>query len=156
MKLQYKKVFAVLAAMCITCCSMVTSFDRHSTPFTVEAKTLSEINAEKDDTQKQIDAKQAELEQIARQIDNQEAYQKTLQEKIDLINAKMLLIDTQIQSLQSDIAAKQAEITTLEAQIVQQQADIDKGLEEFKQRIRTIYMHGNNSMLSALVGATDF
>ena len=36
------------------------------------------------------------------------------------------------------------------------QDDIDIGLEEFKSRLRAMYVSGNDSLASALVGATDF
>ena len=36
------------------------------------------------------------------------------------------------------------------------EADIEIGLEEFKLRLRAMYMQGSDSLASALVGATDF
>jgi len=155
MKQQVTKFFAVLSAVCLTAGSLTLS-DRYIPAPTVEAKTIAEIEAEKKEKQDEIQAKKNELESLAKDISQKEKYQETLQEEIDLINGKMLLIDTQLQNVMNEIADKQAGIDTLQIQIEQQQAAVEEGLETFKTRIRTLYVHGNDSLLSALIGATDF
>ncbi len=120
------------------------------------AKTLQEVEAEKKEKQAQIEAKQQELAALGREKEDTEEYQTALQEKIDLINGKMALIDAQIQSLNTEIADKQSGVAGLESKIAQQQEAVDEGLEVFKARIRSLYIHGNDSILSALVGSSDF
>lgn len=154
MKLRF---VAVAAAICIT----AGSFLYPTSPLcpssdTAYAKTLSEIDKEKKDKQNEISAKKAELAKLQDNIEAKEKYQQTLNEEIELINYKMLLIDSQLNSLVADIDAKQTEINELELQIGDQENKIAQGLSDFKTRIRTLYIHGNDSLLSALVGATDF
>ncbi|MBR6107294.1 MAG: peptidoglycan DD-metalloendopeptidase family protein [Oscillospiraceae bacterium] len=155
MNKQVTRLFAVLAAACITAGSVI--YRAEQLPENkVEAKTLAEIEAEKKEKQAEIDRKKEELEKLQNDIGQKEAYQQTLLEEIDLINGKMFLIDTQIQNVNVEIIEKQDEIAALDADIVTQQAAVDEGTELFKQRIRVLYIYGNDSMLSALVGATDF
>ncbi|MDD5947573.1 MAG: peptidoglycan DD-metalloendopeptidase family protein [Oscillospiraceae bacterium] len=151
------KLIALLSAACIAlgCCI----FPQFTNPLhipTISAKTLEEINQEREEIRKQQEQKQQELEKLLGSIDEQEAYQAVLQEKIDLINRELSLIDQQLRSLNNDISDKESDIADLELRIADQQTDIDKGLETFKARVRTLYVHGNDSLLSALVGATDF
>ncbi|MBR6761892.1 MAG: peptidoglycan DD-metalloendopeptidase family protein [Oscillospiraceae bacterium] len=150
------KLLAVIAAICITVGCFVVPHSSLDLQHEVSAKTLAEIEAEKKEKQKLQAEKQKELDSLSKDIEDQEAYQAVLQEKIDLINEELLLIDTQLQGLNADIATKESDIAVLEGQIAAQQDSIDEGLENFKARIRTLYVHGNDSLLSALVGATDF
>lgn len=151
------KIVALLSAACILlgCCIFPQFPDWMNLP-AASAKTLDEINQEREEIRKQQEEKQKELDNLLGSIDEQEKYQTVLQQKIDLINQELSLIDQQLLSLNSDISDKESEIADLEVNITDQQTDIDKGLETFKARIRTLYVHGNDSLLSALVGATDF
>ncbi len=151
------KLIALLSAACIAlgCCIFPQLPTQLQIPI-VSAKTLDEINREKEEIRKDQEQKQKELEALLGNIEEQEAYQAVLQQKIDLINKELTLIDQQLQSLNNDINDKATDIALLEADIADQQIEIDKGLSNFKARVRTLYMHGNDSLLSALVGATDF
>ena len=153
--LNWKRTLAVIAAITVTV-GTISFRDTVLQRDLVYAKTISEIEAEKKEHQEKIQQKKAEADALAKDISRQEEYQKALQDEIDLINSKMYLIDTQIQSISAEMEEKQAQITELESMIAVQQAETEKGLEDFKARIRTLYVHGNDSLLSALVGATDF
>ncbi len=122
----------------------------------VSAKTSKELEAEKNAKQAEIEKKQAELKELSNSIQQKEQYEQVLQEEISLINSKMGLIDTQLTSLNSEIENKVVEIAKLEIDIAQQEEKVDEGLSDFKARIRNLYVHGNDSLLEALVGATDF
>lgn len=157
MKLKNTRWIALISAACIGLgCCVFPQLTEHRHEHLVSAKTLEEIDAEKEEIRKQQQEKQDQLNTLVNDIERQEAYQQVLQEKIDLINSELTLIDQQLQSLTADINTKSEEIALLESDIADQQAEIDKGLSNFKARIRTLYMHGNDSLLSALVGATDF
>lgn len=155
MKRKITKTIAVAAAICMTSCCLLAP-NRNLIPKVAFAKTLAEIEAEKKDKQFAIDQKKQELAALAADIAKKEEYQAKLQEQIDLINSKMLLIDTQLQSLNSELTNKQAEVDQLMEEIAEQENSIQIGLTEFKKRIRTLYIYGNDDLLSALVGATDF
>ena len=65
-------------------------------------------------------------------------------------------MDVQLTTINQQIANTQGEIEELEGDIAQQQIDIDQGLDSFKKRLRAMYVTGNDSLASALVGSTDF
>ena len=82
--------------------------------------------------------------------------QELLQEKINLQNENIEIVNTKINDINNKIAEKEEKINQLEIDIENKQKDIDIGLEEFKSRLRAMYISGNDSLASALVGATDF
>ena len=155
MNRQITKALAVLSAVCITAGTLMLEPGIFPEQF-AGAKTLSEIEAEKNDKQNAIEAKKQEIEKLASDISKAEQYQTALQEEIDLINGKMLLIDTQLQNVNLEVEQKTEQVAQLETDIADQQSALDDGLNAFKARIRTAYIYGNDSVLSALIGASDF
>lgn len=150
-----RKALAVLAAFILTATSLTMDVTRRPA-ITAEAKTLKEIELEKKEKQAQIDEKKAELAKLENDISKKTKYEQTLKEEIELINGKMLLIDTQMTNLIGDISDKEAEISELQTQIEEETIAVEEGMILFKKRIRTLYIHGNDSLLSALVGASNF
>ena len=155
MRKQITKLFAVLFAASITAGSVAFRSDLQPEG-KIAAKTLAQIEEEKKEKQAEIDAKKEEIEELSKNISQKDQYQKSLIQQIDLVNDKMTLIDTQIQNVNIEIYERQDELAALDQQIADQQQSVDEGIALFKQRIRTLYIYGNDSMLSALVGASDF
>lgn len=149
------KTIAVIAAVCVTAGSMSVQLTYDNAEI-ASAKTLSEIETEKKEKQALIEEKKAEVAALADDISQKEAYAAALQEEIGLMSDKMFLVDTQVQNINTEIMDTMYEINELQFQIDEQQAEVDEGLETFKARIRALYVYGNDSLLSALVGATDF
>lgn len=155
MNKQCRKALAVLSAVIVTAASL--SLEAKQNPKNVAyAKTLKEIEQEKKDKQDQIDKKKEELKALSNDLSSKSDYEKTLVEQIDLINGKMVLIDTQMTNLIGEITEKQQEIADLETKIAEEEVEVEQGLKTFKSRIRALYVHGNDSLLSALVGASSF
>ena len=125
-------------------------------PVPAEAKTLEEIEKEKKEKQEQINKKKEQLAVLADDLTKKAQYEQTLKEQIDLISGKMLLIDTQLQNLHVDMEDTEKQVAALEEQIEEQKRQVEKDRELFKKRIRAMYVHGNDGILSALVGAPSF
>lgn len=123
---------------------------------TVEAKTISDLEDEKAANEAEIKRLQEEMDSIDSDISQAEKDQELLQEKIDLQNENIEIVNTKINDINAKIAEKEEKINQLEIDIDNKQKDIDTGLEEFKSRLRAMYVSGNDSLASALVGATDF
>ena len=68
----------------------------------------------------------------------------------------MQILDEELETIKGQLYDLDIDIAQMEVTIDQQEQDIDKGLEEFKLRLRAMYINGNDSLASALVGATDF
>lgn len=150
-----------LKAMALVLCAVITAGSltcvNYGKPvIKTEAKTISDIEAEKAENQAEIDALQEQLDSLKDDVAEQEAYQEQLQEKIDLQNENIDKVNTIINDLNNKIEEKENKIDQLEKDIAQKQVDIDEGLELFKARLRAMYISGNDSLASALVGATDF
>ena len=150
-----------LKAMALVLCAVITAGSltcvNYGKPvIKTEAKTISDIEAEKAENQAEIDELQRELDSLKDDVAEQEAYQTQLQEKIDLQNKNIDNVNTIINDLNNKIEEKENKIDQLEKDIAQKQVDIDEGLELFKARLRAMYISGNDSLASALVGATDF
>lgn len=112
------------------------------------------------DTQSELEARQEEL---AAERKNVEAKLKEAEGKADEMdqyledyNRKMKLQEEQISVLDEQIDLCSQEISDLSAQVEQKQLEVDEGIEKFRKRIRALYIAGNDSYASVLVGASDF
>jgi peptidoglycan hydrolase CwlO-like protein len=139
-----KKITASALAAAVTVGVMVSS-------------GVTDISA---DTQSELEAKQAELAQQKKEIeaalaasegeaDETEKYLEEYDEKMRIQEEEIAVIDEQI-------ALYESEIEELNTQIEAKEAEIDEGIEQFRQRLRALYIAGNDSYASVLVGATDF
>ncbi|MBR3417971.1 MAG: peptidoglycan DD-metalloendopeptidase family protein [Oscillospiraceae bacterium] len=153
MDIRIKRTLAMLFAVTTAAASFSAW---QNVPAPAEAKTLEEIEKEKKEKQEQINKKKEQLAALADDLSKKAQYEQTLKEQIELINGKMLLIDTQLQNLHVDMEDTETQIAALEEQIDTQKKQVEKDRELFKKRIRAMYVHGNDGILSALVGATSF
>lgn len=150
-----------LKAMALVLCAVITAGSltcvNYGKPvIRTEAKTISDIEAEKAENQAEIDEIQKNIDSLKNDVAEEEAYQQQLQKKIDLQNENIDNVNTIINDLNNKILEKEDKISQLEKDIAQKQVDIDEGLELFKARLKAMYVSGNDSLASALVGATDF
>lgn len=120
------------------------------------AKTISQLEQEIKENNQKIQEQQQKLDALKQDMNKQQEAEVALQEQIQTINEKISLVDVQLTTINQQIEDTQGEIDTLEADIAQQQIDIDQGLDSFKKRLRAMYVTGNDSLASALVGSTDF
>lgn len=148
------KVTALVLCAIITAGSL--TYVNYSNPLKTEAKTISDLESEKEKNEEEISKIQQEIDSYNEDIANQEAVQQQLQKKIDLQNQNIDNINTIINDLSNKINEKEKKIKQLEEDISNKENDINEGMELFKDRLRAMYVSGNDSLASALVGATDF
>lgn len=120
--------------------------------FTVNAGYESEI-AELEARQEQLAADRAEVEASLREYEDNAAMHDEYLKKYD---EKMHIQEEEITNIKQQIAIIDDDIKKLEVQIKQKKKEVDSGIEDFKQRLRVMYMNGNDSLASMLVGSTDF
>lgn len=145
------------AALCFT--MLATGISANWSPMqdiSVSAETLSELQEERKTNESKIAEKQKELESLQSDLSQQEAYQKALQEKITLQQENLDIVCEELDRINQSITETEAAISDTEDEITVMEADIQIGLDEFKLRLRAMYVQGNDSLASALVGATDF
>lgn len=122
----------------------------------VWAWASSELESQKKANDAKIAEMQNKLDEIGKDQTEAEEYQNTLTEKIDLQEENITIVDEQLTRIENEIKDTQDEISETETQISDLSAEIEVDLEQFKKRVRAMYISGNDSLASALVGATDF
>lgn len=105
-------------------------------------KKLAQAKAQKATAQQQLNAQYDVYYAICSEV-------KTAQGKVDAENNKINALQSRINALNAEIRAKKAEIK-------RQQALMDKKYQEFKDRLKAIYISGNTSTLEALLTCNDF
>lgn len=152
-----KALAAALAA--VTCSALLLAQPAvwNNTESRVQAAaTIAELEARKQENNKKIQEYENRLSQFSENQKQAAAYQSALQEKINALQSNMQILDTELEGIKKNMYYLNADMQTLEQEIAEQEVRIQKGLEEFKLRIRAMYINGNDSLISALAGATDF
>lgn len=112
------------------------------------------------DTMSDLEAKQAKLEKERKDVEAMLEQYKDEAEKaaeyLEEYDNKMKLQEEQVEVVEEQIALYEAEIAELEEKIAESEGEVDEGIEQFKQRLRSLYMAGSDSMASVLTGSTDF
>lgn len=122
----------------------------------VFAWASSELESQKKENDAQISEMQKKLDEIGKDQTEAAEYQDTLTEKIELQEENITIVDEQLKRIEKEITEIQSDISDTEVKISDMEGQIDVDLVEFKKRIRAMYISGNDSLASALVGATDF
>lgn len=115
----------------------------------VEAKTVSQL-------EKDIEAAKQKQKELQSQIDKTKNNISKEKENQTAINNKIAVTQEQINNLSTQINNLDADITKTEGNIKTQEDEIVKGVEDFKQRIRAMYLAGNESYAEILTGSGDF
>lgn len=122
----------------------------------VQAKTIAELQEERAENDRQIEQLQKELKKYDASMKEQKDYQDTLNNQIILMQNNISIVDEELNRIKSDISTAEKNITQLVKDIAQQEKDIADNTELFKERLRAMYVTGNDSLASAVIGATDF
>ncbi len=141
-----KKSIAIL----LVCFACVMIFSQsNDNVLVVEAKTEAELQDEIEASKDKIEQYNAEIDALKDDINKQQEYQNTL-------SAKISTVEGLIQELNEKIAVLEENIAQTEAQLILQEAEIIQGVEDFKERLRVLYLSGSDSYAELLVGTADF
>ncbi len=117
-------------------CIFLVPDEPGSGPAPVEAATQAELERKQKDLEKQ----QADIKSRLSTIRERAA---SAQEELDTINALIANLESQVDTLNASIEATEAEIAELEAEIAKREELIDANYDNFKQRLRMMYMSGD-------------
>ncbi len=109
--------------------------------------------AELERKQQALEAEREEIEKSLAEYESNAEKQELYMEKYD---EKMKLQEKEIANIKEQISLIEDDIAELEGKISEKQAEVDDGIDDFKQRLRVMYMTGNDSLASMLAGSTDF
>ena len=136
----YKQLFcAVLALVLVFTGSYISCFTATAASYESQIKELEQKQAA---LKQKIDALQGD-------IDEQEGYKSALQDQIDVVQGQIDIYNGQIDKLQDKIDQMEADKSAKEQEIQDKK-------DTFLARIRAMYIAGNDSMLTVLLGANDF
>lgn len=116
------------------------------------AKTKDDINSLKEQ-QKSIDEK---IKKAQEGINSEQEEQENINKQIGIVEQTIQKYDDAIKKYDEDITALQKEISVSEKNIETKQSEIEQGVEDFKKRIRVMYINGTDSYTDILIGAKDF
>lgn len=107
-----------------------------------------------------LEQKQRELsyerEQVEKSLKDSENNIALSEQYMEQYEEKMRLQEEEIDNITKQIELLQGDIDTLGVQIAAKEVEINKGIEDFKKRLRAMYMNGSDSLASILVGSSDF
>lgn len=139
---KYKMIAALTLAVVLALSPAVGSVP-------AQAQTsLSSLQQKQNNLKKQQQETAAKLKSLKADKAKQEEYKKALDSQIENVQSQIDTLGEQIDGLDADIKSKQAEITG-------KQAEIDKNFDQFKERLRAIYLLGQSSNLEIVLGAKD-
>lgn len=126
------------------------------TSMNVKADNVSELEAEIAANEEAINEKREQMKSLEEEAGSASEYISALSEKMTLQQKNIDIINGQITDLETDITARKEDIAALEEVIAEQKAEIDVNIEEFRERLRMMYISGSDSTAEVLTGATDF
>ncbi|MBC3797110.1 murein hydrolase activator EnvC family protein [Acetobacterium tundrae] len=103
---------------------------------------LAQSNARQADAKYQVDMTQNTIDGI--------------QTEISKVNTEVSQISSQIDSINTDISALEANITKTQEELAIAQAKKTEQEAAMSERVRTMYMYGNGSVIEFLFSSTDF
>jgi len=122
--------------------------------------TGSAVTADYESDIAELQRKQAALAEEKKQLeDSLGSYESGAEDQekyLELYDEKMKVQEEEIANIKEQISILNDDIADLEAQIKGKEDEVAQGIEEFKARIRVMYMNGNDSIASMLAGSVDF
>ncbi|MGN0642963.1 MAG: murein hydrolase activator EnvC family protein [Huintestinicola sp.] len=119
---------------------------------TISASYEDEIS-DLEQRQQELAEKRKSVEASLREYENNAAEQE---QYLQYYDEKMKLQEDEIANVEKQISLLEEQIADLEVQIADKEKEVEEGIEDFKERLRVMYMTSNDSLASMLVGATDF
>lgn len=113
------------------------------------ADTISDLEAKQEALEKQKKKVEQSLKASEGKVEEIEQYLQEYDEKMHIQEEQIAVINEQLALYQSDIDELTGAITVKEE-------EVQTGIETFRQRLRVLYISGNDSLASVLTGATDF
>lgn len=150
--MHHKKTFAMLTALCM---GFVASFAFYQ-PETVEATSLSSLQSQQQKIEKELDTINNELNALKKDIAKEQQYQDTLSQQIALNTQKVAVIDGQITQLGNEMEENEQRLTEASENIVAKEGEIENTSDQYKQRMRAMYMAGDTSSLEMLFSSGSF
>lgn len=161
MKFRYgfKQIIACATAFVVMATIVVSNYENESFKIVSQASYQNEINEyqqQLEDLKNQQAQLDAEIQANKDKLENELAYQEDIQSQIATVEDTLELLGTYIFELKVEIKTCEEDIAVKEAEIAKKTQEIADGKEAFLQRMRAMYIAGDDTYASVLIGATDF
>ncbi len=147
--------FLVCAVLSTGFVALYPSFT-DNTGSNAEAKTIAEIQEQRKANTEKIAELENQIEGLQGNQAAEQQQQEYLSEQIGYIQENITYLNAELESLNNDIQTTEINIQSLDNDIVNQQAAVDENIELFKERLCAMYMTGNESAASVVLGSTSF
>lgn len=150
LNLSVKKIFkfavsiSLVTALCLT-----GTFGAYASSLSEARKKLANAKKQEATAQTQLDAQYEVYYAICDEVD-------TAKDKVDAVQSRIDKLNDNIASIQSQIDAINKKIKKQQQKINVQQKLMNQKYDEFKSRLKSIYISGNTSTLEALLTCDDF
>lgn len=159
MKVMKSKFFKILVSISL----VVALLSASNIFFIAGAESVTDLEEEADRLDQIIKDNEELLNSIKGDITKQSDYVNAINEQLSAMNEKVSLLNSRVDEINSSISALNSQIEDVNNQIAQTQADIDAAnervdeiYEQLSERLRAMYMSGDVSMISILMGSSDF
>lgn len=118
-------------------------------PGSALARTLGEVESAQKELEDQAAQLEERLSKLRDDVNQKREYQQTLQDKIDVVQK-------QVDTARQNIDELNAKITELTLKLEESQKAIQETIDQFKERLKTLYKAGNVSTLEILLNSNSF
>ena len=129
-------------------CGLLSAVMLVMMPMDAMAKTISEVEAEQAQLEKEREELQERLEQLKADEAKKQEYQETLEKQIGVL-------EDQIRTARNDIEELNASINELTMKLAASQEEIGDTIEQFKERVAALYRAGSVSTLEILLNSNS-
>lgn len=146
----YKKIdFLRAASMFLLAAVIIFNTFGFSEINSVHADEVTDLESQIEKLEKNNKAIEANLKNVKGQIASEQEEQLLLSEKISNTKEQIALYEKKIKSMQENIAKKESEIS-------QKLVDIEENEQMFAERVRSMYIAGSTSTLTAVLSSESF
>ena len=152
---RFRKLLTFAICCALTMGAMSATLD-HYEKNGIYAQNKAELEQQKKQNQSQIDQLEKELQSLQSSKDKEKAYQETLSQQIAVMEENINIVEEEMCRINSEIITAEDNINTLNDEIAVQEVKVSDNTEVFKQRLKAMYVTGNDSLATAVLGSTDF
>ena len=120
------------------------------------ASKISEAKEKVEEYQAQQDEYDKQIKDTEDDIAKEEENQKAIKKQMNTVQKTIQSLDEYISELQANIDALNSQIAETQKLVDAKKAEIESGINDFKKRLRAMYIAGNDSYTSIILGADDF
>mgnify|MGYP002715387581 CR=1 FL=1 len=139
-----KKIFAAVIAVTLTLTAFVSD-----DIYNISADTVKELEAKQAALEKEKNDIEEELKKYEGEVEKTEKYLEDYDKKMHIQEDQIAVVEEQIELCQNDI-------DELNLRIADTNVEIEEGIELFGQRLRAMYISGNDGITGVLAGSSDF